>query len=675
MNDAESKFEAELQRLKPRELSPGLEDRIVRRLDELPRLGKASSALKRAAGVAAILAALAACVVVAIAIRSGPVDEPKVANPTNRQIVRRSVSPPLVSEPLARPEMSINGWTITPVGAPVFQIAGANRVRLTSGELQVRSSDQNEPRQDGQPAVQPEPLVIETPAGDVTAAGKEFLVGALPPSNKVPAENNLTRVLILDGQVTLSNPSGSVMGQAHELLAAESGQSPVKLVVRANTGFALDLYVQLAKENEGQNLFISPYSITSSLVMAADGARGETAQQISNVLHFPPQARRVRDGLQSIPWKAALIRSGMFGLNEQLAAQYQIRFANALWYDDAIPLRQPYLDLLKDAHGAAVLPANFRGDAPAERERINEWVAEQTAGEIRDLLEPGTIDHLSRLVLTNAIYFEGDWRYKFPLADTQDAEFHLADGATATVKMMKLTEGRFRYAEFTAEGKLVEESGATDNRDGFQVLELPYESERISMFILLPKRADGLSRLERELMPQTAAPLLNGAPGTIPIGSRPRIERRQLPRSPSDMRFADEPTARLLLSLIEQLRLQHVEVYFPQFRIETNYDLPPTLAALGMQSAFEPGGFTGLSDSPDANTLRLTSVVHKSFISVNEVGTTVVAATGVSAASEEAGSELTPLFRAEHPFLFLIRDNPTGHILFLGRLTRPPDAN
>ena len=216
-----------------------------------------------------------------------------------------------------------SSWNMTPSGDVEYQVLTPTHLQLTRGEVHLVSN---------QAAQQVDALLIETPHGKADAAGGEFYVGvhtpltdnhkrAIPQETKGTEMNSLTRVLVLAGTVTLNNALGSVSGQTNELISSDADQQPTKLVVEANSDFAIELYRQLARENQDENLFFSPYSISSVLAMAAEGARGQTAAELGSVLSFPEAARRVGDDAQLIPWQTSLIHTGLAGLNRRLKTQ------------------------------------------------------------------------------------------------------------------------------------------------------------------------------------------------------------------------------------------------------------------------------------------------------------------------------------------------------------------
>jgi len=486
-----------------------------------------------------------------------------------------------------------------------------------------------------------------------------------------------------------------------DLHAAESESAQTSLAARANNEFATDHYRQLAQESTGDNLFFSPYSLFSALLMTTEGARGETARQMGTVLRFPEVARTTGDPAVLSPWNTTTLHAGMADLKRRLTGgaaadvaqsqetrkriaqleqehetltqqieqqqkerrsqpmelvdrartvadelnqlrqqvdQYELNIANALWGEQTFPFRQAFLGTLLDAYGAAAFPVDFLHDPEGARSRINRWATEQTKERIRNILGEGTITPDTRLVLANAIYFKGNWADQFDKRNTQETDFTQTDGTKGRVRLMAAQGRQWRYAELLPDGTRNEpvldqqkfEYTLNPNPQGFQLLELPYRGKTLSMIVLLPQQHDGLAALEKQLTADTWNKWL----GTM--------------------------------------QQQTVHVFLPKFRLETMYPLPGTLSAMGMPAAFQPGGFTGISDVPEARTLALSQVVQKAFVDVNEEGTEAAAVTVITMVFTSARIEPPiPTFRADRPFLFLIRDNQSGAILFLGRVMSP----
>jgi len=394
--------------------------------------------------------------------------------------------------------------------------------------------------------------------------------------------------------VTTTNPSGS--------------NSATQAVSAGNNRFAFDLYGVLSSTpaGAGQNIFYSPFSISSALAITGEGAKGTTADEINSVFHFPANATVRREGFLQINK----------GFNAADAG-YTLRTANALWAEKNYSFLPSFTSIAGTYYSANVTNLDFVHAPEESRVIINTWVEEKTEKKIRDLLPAGSIDSLTRLVITNAVYFKGTWVRQFDAARTQDADFLTETGKTVNVKMMQDTgsEAEYRYAE----------------TNSVQYIELPYTHESgkaLSMAVILPK--------DKDL--QTAEAVL------------------------------DESN---LSALNDAAYVQRVMVYLPKFKMETEYRLPDTLSAMGMPTAFTFGAadFSGMDGTTD---LYISDVIHKAFIDVNEEGTEAAAATAVvMRAGAAAPGEDPPVFRADHPFVFLIRDDETGTILFIGRVADP----
>jgi serpin B len=393
---------------------------------------------------------------------------------------------------------------------------------------------------------------------------------------------------------------GTILVTGLGLTAAPEGRADkadVSAVVKGNNEFAFDLYARL-RARDG-NLFFSPNSISTALAMTSAGARGDTADEMAKALHFTLPPDRLH------PAFAALLKA----LNaEGQKRGYQLSVANALWGQKGEGFKPDFLKLAKDDYGAGLKEVDFAHDTEAARKEINAWVERQTQDRIKDLLQPGVLDPLTRLVLTNAVYFKGDWSSPFKKDLTREEPF-LTGGGKVQAPLMHQS-ARFKYLD----------AGA------LQVLEMPYVGKDLSMVVLLPKKADGLAELEKSL------------------------------------------TADKLAGWLGQAREEEVEVGLPKFQATSEFSLKDQLAALGMKKAFVPGAadFSGMNGRDD---LYITAVVHKAFVDVNEQGTEAAAATGVVVGLR--ATPVRPVFRADHPFVFLIRDTRNDSVLFLGRLVNP----
>jgi len=436
---------------------------------------------------------------------------------------------------------------------------------------------------------------------------------------------SMTRVLVLSGVVTLTTAMGSIEGTAGDLLAAEPGKAPTKLTVQANSGFAVDLYQQLSKEegNVGKNLLFSPYSISSALAMTMEGARGQTMKEMGEVLHFPAQAQRTGGDAQRLPWETSLIHTGFAQLNERFNRKdkpYQLSVANALWGKIGYPWDPAYVDKLNKSYKTGgIFPMDFAGDPDGSRRYINKWVEDRTEERIKELIPPPEIDSGTALVLTNAIYFKGNWARPFDKRRTRILDFTREDRSTVKVPIMS--------REFS-----LRVGSAQLGRDNYVTLfELPYVGEDLSMV------------------------LINGRPN---LYGRSNLSLKTIEKY---------LTAENLDKWLRTLRKEDgVAVRLPRFKMELEYKLNPTLKAMGMPTAFRAADFNGLTTSP--NDLSISAVLHKGFIEVNEEGTEAAGATAVM-----LKESVRPKFDGSRPFIYLIRDNKSGSILFMGRVMDPTE--
>jgi len=384
-------------------------------------------------------------------------------------------------------------------------------------------------------------------------------------------------------------------------VANDKGATPagINSVINANDQFALDLYSQL-KNSEG-NIFFSPYSISTALAMVYDGARGKTADEIQSVFHFPT------DG--------DLRKSSFAAIHNQLNkadAKYKLNIANALWAQNDYKFLNDYLTTVQQYYAGKATNVDFKNSTEEARQTINKWVESKTNNKIKDLFPQGSLNNMTRLVLTNAIYFKGTWITQFEKSQTKDDDFRVSSADTIKVQMMRRTDknSKFNYTE----------------DDNIQILEMPYEGDKLSMMVLLPKN-DSLSSLESSL-------------------SLEKI---------NDWR--------------NKLQEQRVYVFMPKFTFDTKYSMDKTLEKIGMPTAFTSNAdFSGMDGTQN---LFIQKVIHQAFVNVNEEGTEAAAATGVSMVTKSAMPQQSIIFRADHPFIFTIQDKDNGNILFLGRVVNP----
>lgn len=376
----------------------------------------------------------------------------------------------------------------------------------------------------------------------------------------------------------------------------KTSQEDVAAISHGSGLFAVDLYRQLCS-GDG-NLFFSPFSISAALAMAYAGASGSTQTQMAQALHFSLDQDRLHPAFSYLD--AAVTQAAEEG-------GVQLRVANALWPQKGEKLLKEFTSVLRKSYGVKAKPVDF-AEAEEVRLMINAWVEDKTESKIKDLIAPGVLDSLTRLVLANAIYFYGDWINKFDPNLTSEAPFYGTAGESA-VQMMG-QRNAFRYTE----------------RDGLQVIDLPYTGDGISMQVLLPAEPDGLAALE----------------GSLTSGS--------------------------LAAWTAGLAETEVDLFLPKFELSCAFRLDDALKSLGMEDAFShQADFSGINGFQD---LFISAALHKAFISVNEEGTEAAAASTVVMTMKSVPFPAV-IFRADHPFIFLIRERSTGSILFLGRFTDP----
>ncbi|MEX0862337.1 serpin family protein [Nitrosopumilus sp.] len=370
-------------------------------------------------------------------------------------------------------------------------------------------------------------------------------------------------------------------------------------IANANNKFALDFY-SFAKE-DGKNVFFSPISIMTAFAIAYEGANGITADEIQQVFKFTSDEQERKKEFRSFLNNFG--NSGILGSD----SEYTLHMANALWIANHFEPKKEYIDTAKTYYDSRVDKVDFVTDSGANT--INDWIKSQTQNKIDELIKPDDTDEMTALIITNAIYFKGDWVRQFNPSFTQKANFHINETETVRVEMMDLDKPILNYAE----------------NDLLQMIQLPYKGDQVSMLVLLPKEIDGLDALEKEMT----------------------VENITLWRD----------------SLEEKMS----GVYLPKFTTETEYDLKKILFTMGIHVAFDSNtaDFSGISER---DPIFIDSAIHKTFVSVDEKGTEAAAATGINARLQ-SGPPNT--FRADHPFVFIIQDDSNGNILFMGRVVNP----
>lgn len=383
--------------------------------------------------------------------------------------------------------------------------------------------------------------------------------------------------------------------------------SDIKNVVDANNQFALDYYSKL-KSRESGNIFFSPFSISSAFVMTYEGAKGQTAEEMRSVFYFPEDSNLRRTQYASI-----------FDELNKGDKKYKLSSANALWAQQDYQFSKDYFENVEKYYGGKATNLDFKKDPEGSRITINNWVENQTNDKIQNLIPSGVIKTTTKLVLTNAVYFKGEWVKQFNKNDTKEEDFRTSNSGTVKAQMMRRTddEAIFNYAE----------------NSSLQMLEMLYSGDELSILFLLPKN-DNLTKLESIL------------------------------------------STKNILDWKKNLEEQRVKVFIPKFKFETKYFIADDLKTMGIPLAFSGSAdFSGMT-ATGKKDLKIDEAIHQAFVEVNEEGTEATAATAIVAVPGLAGPEphkesKIPVFRADHPFMFLIQQKSTGNILFIGRVVNP----
>ncbi|MBW2700396.1 MAG: serpin family protein [Deltaproteobacteria bacterium] len=400
------------------------------------------------------------------------------------------------------------------------------------------------------------------------------------------------------------DPGTDLRSEKQRIVAPDTSPENLETLVDGNSRFALDMYALLAEGDE--NVFFSPYSISVALAMTWGGARNDTEAEIAGALHFNLPQADLHPALNYVDLELSSRGEGAEGADEE---PFRLNVVNSIWGQVGHPFLDDFLDVLAVNYGAGLRLMDFTYDPDACGEVINDWVEEKTEDRIQDLIPPGTLSDMTRLVLVNAIYFNAAWNTPFEEEYTLDAAFTTLAGAEVQVPTMH-QDSDFPYT--------------TDEE--VQVVELPYDGEELSMVIMLPAQGQ-FSAFESSMS----------------------LER--------------------INGLLDDLQPALVNLSLPRWTFTTpSMKLAQILSDLGM-----PGAFAGDADFSGMDGqifLYIGEVIHKAFIAVNEAGTEAAAATAVVMCGNAAPPEPVT-FTADRPFIYMIRDIPTGSILFMGRVTDP----
>ncbi|RSC24206.1 serpin family protein [Acinetobacter sp. FDAARGOS_515] len=451
------------------------------------------------------------------------------------------------------------------------------------------------------------------------------------PSNRIMSALAITSLLLIvsgcDSTIKESNPTDIVANSAPNpyntslsdknknnsnykavskdgfIAADDSTSTPdgIEKVINANNQLAVDMYQQINGQPDqvDKNVFFSPYSLSTAMAMLYAAAEGETKAQIQKTFYYPSM-----DVLNSNS-------AALYNQFNKPNPDYKFATVNDLWMEQGLTPTKSYVDTVQRYYGGQVTNLDFESNPNPSRLIINKKIAQHTNQLIPELLPKGSIKPITVAVLTNAIYFKGDWKVPFEVQSTTEQPFYNHIGTSPNIKMMQLQE-HFGYSE----DKQV------------QVVQLPYKGDDLSMLVVLPKSKDkaAMQQLVQDLSADT------------------------------------------IKQWSKDLVTQEVNVHLPKFKLEASYQMKNLLTDMGMPRAFEKGaGFNLFDNSPP---IKIDDVYHKAVVIVDEKGTEAAAATGI-VADATAASAPPPVFKADHPFLFMIKDNKTDAILFLGQVNKP----
>lgn len=383
---------------------------------------------------------------------------------------------------------------------------------------------------------------------------------------------------------------------------APNNQSVSKKIAQNNNRFGLDIYKHLSKKATG-NIFISPFSISTALSMTYAGADNQTAKEIQQTFYFEDNTPVFHSNYGNYLNTLLVNADGAIDLN----------IANRLWGEQSFTFLNDFIEINKKDYQSPLEKVDFFLNPENSRQVINNWVSNQTHQKIKDLIPKGSINSETKLVLTNAIYFKGDWKYQFKEKNTKEKTFNLEDGTTTKASFMQRTMP-LEYLETL----------------DFQMVRIPYKGDKHSMLVVLPKEGVTLSSVEDSLHSKVVHYTSSGY-------------------------------------------MPEINLELPKFKMTIPLKLTTVLKDMGMSSAFDRGR-AEFSKMSSERRLFISDVVHKAFIDVNEEGTEAAAATAVVMKAEsEIGNQRTkPIdFIANRPFVFFIVDNETSAILFVGRVATP----
>lgn len=371
-------------------------------------------------------------------------------------------------------------------------------------------------------------------------------------------------------------------------------------IIYENSSFAFELFQQ--NKETTKNILLSPFSISSALAMTYAGAKGETERQMSKTLHFSLSQPQVHEGFRNL-------MAGIYPSEEQSGSDLKI--ANALWVQEKYGFLDNYYKICQKYYGSGFNYMDFKNQPEKSRVKINDWVEENTNKKIQNLIPENVITDATKLVLTNAIWFKGNWEVPFNKKHSVVSDFYLQDGSSVKADFMNHHKEAFLYY-----------------RDSIlEILELPYEGDKYVMKIFLPAEGIKMADFEKQL------------------------------------------SFDYFKSKKKLMKAKSMEVFLPRFGFTYSISLEEQLSAMGMPLAFsDAADFSGMTGKKD---LKIDKVIHKAFIEVNEEGTEAAGATAVIMVETTSFNPDKVVFNANRPFLFVIQDKENGSILFIGKLLNP----
>ena len=410
-------------------------------------------------------------------------------------------------------------------------------------------------------------------------------------------KNNRTGAVT--GMVTPNQSAINHQAPPIEVMTTVATPEGIKEVITANNQFAFDMYQQIngQPDQADKNVFFSPYSLSTAMAMLYTAAEGETKAQIQKTFHYPTPTTLN-------PNSAAL-----YNQFNKPNPDYKLATVNDLWMQQGLTPTKSYIDTVQRYYSGQVTALDFEGSPDPARQTINKKIAEKTKQMIPELLPKGSIKSDTAVVLTNAVYFKGDWTLPFTAERTSAQPFYNAIGRASTVQMMQ-QQSYFSYYE--------------DKH--IQVVQLPYKGDDLSMLVVLPK--------------------LNH-----------KLAMQQLAKSLSATKIKQWRSG---------LVRQEVDLQLPKFKLDARYQMKTLLADMGMPKAFNNGAEFNLY--ADGTPIKLDEVYHQAVVTVDEKGTEAAAAAG--AVGMYVGMSYPVEFKADHPFMFMIKDNKTDAILFLGQVNK-----